>query len=36
MVDKTRFMIPKISVSNFDGYNLRFNVSEEDASKYSK
>jgi hypothetical protein len=36
MVDKTRFMIPKISVSNFDGHNLRFNVSEEDASKYSK
>jgi hypothetical protein len=36
MADKTRFMIPKISVSNFDGHNLHFNVSEQDASKYSQ
>ena len=36
VVDKTRFMIPKILVSNFDGHNLHFNVSEQDASNYKQ
>jgi hypothetical protein len=36
VVDKTRFMIPKTFVSNFDGHNLHFNVSEQDASKYKQ
>ncbi len=34
VVDKTRYMIPKTLVSNFDGHNLHFTVSELDASKY--
>ena len=29
VVDKTRFMISKTLVSNFDGHNLYFNVSEK-------
>ena len=36
VADKTRFMIPKTLVSNFDGHNLHFNVSEQDGSKYTK
>jgi hypothetical protein len=36
LVDKTRFMMPKILVSNFDGHNLYFNISEQDASKYKQ
>jgi hypothetical protein len=36
MVDKTRFMIPKTLVSNFDGHNLHFNFSEQEASKYKQ
>jgi hypothetical protein len=36
VVDKTRFMIPKTLVSNFDGHNLYFNLSEQDSSKYKQ
>ena len=36
VVDKTRYMIPKILVSNFDGHSLHFTVSEQDASKYKQ
>jgi hypothetical protein len=36
VVDKTRFMIPKILVSNFDGHNLIVNISEQDSSKYKQ
>ena len=36
VVDKTRFMMPKTLVSNFDGHNLHFNVSEQDSSKYKQ
>ncbi|MDN5847345.1 MAG: hypothetical protein L0H53_13850 [Candidatus Nitrosocosmicus sp.] len=36
VVDKTRFMIPKTLVSNFDGHNLHFNLSEQDSSKYKQ
>ncbi len=36
VVDKTKYMIPKILVSNFDGHNLHCNVSEQDAPKYKQ
>jgi hypothetical protein len=36
IVDKTSFMIPKMLVSNFDGHNVHFNISEQDASKYKQ
>jgi len=36
MVDKTKFVIPKTLTSHFDGHNLHFNVSEQDASKYKQ
>ena len=35
-VDKTKYMIPKTLVSNFDGHNLHFTVSEQDAPKYKQ
>ncbi len=36
VVDKTRFTIPKTLVSNFDGHNLHFTVSEQEASNYKQ
>ena len=36
VVDKTKYIIPKILVSNFDGHNLHFTVSEQDAPKYKQ
>jgi hypothetical protein len=36
VVDKTKYMIPKTLVSNFDGHNLHCTVSEQDAHKYKQ
>ncbi|TVP41440.1 hypothetical protein [Candidatus Nitrosocosmicus arcticus] len=36
VVDKTKFVIPKTFTSHFDGHNLHFKVSEQDASKYKQ
>ncbi len=36
IADKTRYLIPKRLVSEFDGHNLIFNISELDSLKYKQ
>lgn len=33
---KNKFIIPKIMSSHFDGHNLHFNISEQDAERYKQ
>lgn len=34
LAQKNKFIIPKILSSCYDGHNLHFNISEQEASKY--
>ncbi len=34
LVDKKRYLLPKSRVSHFDGHNLVFNITEEEAAQY--
>jgi len=34
LAQKNKFIIPKILSSRYDGHNLHFNISEQEASKY--
>lgn len=36
IVDKSSYFIPKNLVSHFDRYNLVFNITEYDSSKYKQ
>lgn len=34
LAQKNKFIIPKVLSSRYDGHNLHFNISEQEASKY--
>lgn len=36
LVDKSKFILPKSLVSNYDGHNVHFTVAEQDAIKYKQ
>ena len=36
VVDKDRFYLPRDKVDRFDGHNLWFNITEEEAKLYKK